>query len=226
MKKKIIAYSLWGDLPIYWDGALRNIELVNEQLPGFICRFYIDDSCDQELIDSIPESDLVEKIMVKSEDSFHGMFWRFWAIDDPEVELVMVRDTDSRIGKREVAAINEWLASDKDFHIMRDHPYHTVAILGGMWGCRGETLKNLNITEKITNWNQYSRKGIDQDFLGSVIYPIIKDNAIVHDEFFTFDPNRKPFPTVRENYEYVGDIFDENEQRHPDHWKVIQRVGK
>jgi len=37
---------------------------------------------------------------------------------------------------------------------------------------------------------------------------------------------KSTFPTVRENYEYVGDIFDENEQRHPDHWKIIQRVGK
>lgn len=224
--KKVIAYSLWGDHPMYWKGALRNIELVERQLPDFICRFYIDDSCDQTLIDSIPENERVEKVMVKSKDSFHGMFWRFWAIDDPDVELVMIRDTDSRIGKREVAAIKEWLDSDKDFHIMRDHPYHTVPILGGMWGCRGELLKSLNITERITKWNQYGRKGIDQDFLGKDIYPIVKDNAIVHDEFFTFDKNRKPFPIARENYEFVGEIFDENDERHPDHWQIVKKIVK
>jgi len=222
--KKVIAYSLWGDHPMYWEGALRNIELVEKQLPDFICRFYIDDSCDQVLIDSITENERVEKVMVKSEDSFHGMFWRFWAIDDPDVELVMIRDTDSRIGKREVAAIKEWLDSDKDFHIMRDHPYHTVPILGGMWGCRGELLKSLNITERITKWNQYGRKGIDQDFLGKVIYPMVKDNAIVHDEFFAYDINRRPFTTVRENYEFVGEIFDENDVRNPDHWQIVKKI--
>ncbi len=38
---------------------------------------------------------------------------------------------------RERVAVEAWLASDTDFHFMYDHPYHTVPILGGMWGCRG-----------------------------------------------------------------------------------------
>ena len=33
-----------------------------------------------------------------------------------------------------------------------------------------------------------------------------------------------PFPTNRNNYEFVGDVFDENEQRHPDYWKIIKNV--
>lgn len=222
--KKVIAYSLWGEQPIYWKGALRNIELVEKQLPDFICRFYIDNSCDQKLIDSIPENDRVEKVLVKSEDSFHGMFWRFWVADDPEVEILLVRDTDSRITEREVSAINEWLDSDKDFSILRDHPYHTVPILGGMWGCKGETLKKLNIVEKIKNWNKYSRKGIDQDFLGQVIYPIIKDKSMVHDEFFNYDSHRRQFPMKRKDYEFVGEIFDEYDERHPEHWQILKRV--
>jgi len=45
------------------------------------------------------------------------MFWRFWAADDPEVGIMLSRDCDSRISDREIAAINEWLESDKDFHI-------------------------------------------------------------------------------------------------------------
>jgi len=123
--KDVIAYSLWGDHPMYWVGALRNIELAQKYFPGWICRFYIDKNCKQELIDTI-KGDNVEVVLVDSKDSFHGMFWRFWASEDPDVDVFLSRDCDSRFSNREVSAINEWLASDKDFHIMRDHPYHTV----------------------------------------------------------------------------------------------------
>ena len=42
--------------------------------------------------------------------------------------------------------------------------------------------------------------------------------SIVHDPFF----EKKPFPTARKNYEFVGDVFDENEVRHSEYWKNIQ----
>jgi hypothetical protein len=142
--KNVVAYSLWGEHPMYWVGALRNIELVNKYFPGWISRFYIDKNCKQELIDTI-KGDNVEILLVDSKGSFHGMFWRFWAAEDPEVDIFLSRDCDSRISEREVSAIKEWLKSDKDFHIMRDHPYHTVPILGGMWGCRNEILRNIKL---------------------------------------------------------------------------------
>ena len=50
--------------------------------------------------------------------------WRFETIDDPDVEINMSRDTDTRILLREKLAVDEWLASGKTFHIMRDHPHH------------------------------------------------------------------------------------------------------
>lgn len=221
--KNIVSYSLWGNHPMYWVGALKNIELVKEKLPGFICRFYIDKNSDQNLIDSIPENDLVEKILVDSKDSFHGMFWRFWASEDPEVNIMLSRDCDSRISDREVSAINDWLKSDKDFHIMRDHPYHTVPILGGMWGVRNGLLRNIGIIDKINNWNRFQRKGVDQDFLGQVIYPLVKNNSLEHDDFFNFGGNFKKFPTKRNDDKgFVGEIYDENDIRHPDHWKLIR----
>ncbi len=52
---------------------------------------------------------------------------------DDMVDTIMSRDTDSRIIPREDDAVREWLASDKIFHIMRDHPYHCVHVLAGNW---------------------------------------------------------------------------------------------
>lgn len=222
--KNIVAYSLWGNHPMYWIGALRNIELVSKYFPGWICRFYIDDSSDKQLIDTI-KGENVEVILVKSKDSFHGMFWRFWAVEEPDVDIYLSRDCDSRFSDREFNAIQEWLESDKDFHIMRDHPYHTVPILGGMWGCRNGILRNVNFSQTIEKWNQFHRKGIDQDFLGQVIYPFVKDKSLEHSEFnLKFGQEIRPFPTKRIDYEFVGEIFDENDVRHSDHWKLIKNI--
>jgi len=220
--KNVVAYSLWGNDMIYWTGALRNIELVNRFYPGFISRFYIDKNSRQDLIDSI-KGENVEVILVNSKDSFHGMFWRFWASEDLDVDVFLSRDCDSRISEREVLAVEEWLKSDKDFHIMRDHPYHTVPILGGMWGCRNGILRGIKISSQIEHWNKFGRKGIDQDFLGQVIYPYVRTKSMEHSEFgLRFGGEIRPFPGQRKDYEYVGDIFDENDVRHPDYWKIVK----
>jgi len=61
--------------------------------------------------------------------------------------------------------------------------------------------------------------GVDQDFLGQVIYPYVKNKSLEHSEF---RGDIKFFPTVRNNFEFVGDVFDENDIRHPDYWKLIK----
>lgn len=38
------------------------------------------------------------------------------------------------MGIREKAAVEEWFDIGMPFHIMRDHPYHGMALLAGMWG--------------------------------------------------------------------------------------------
>lgn len=222
--KNIIAYSLWGEHPMYWIGALKNIEQAKNYFPGWICRFYIDKNCKQELINTI-KGDSVEVILVDSKDSFHGMFWRFWASEDNDVDIFLSRDCDSRFSIREINAINEWLISDKDFHIMRDHPYHTVPILGGMWGCRNGIMRKINLSKLIENWGKYERKGIDQDFLGEIVYPLVKNNTFEHSEFnLNFGVQTRRFPTERINYEFVGDVYDENDLRHPEYWKIIKNI--
>lgn len=236
MKKNIIAYSLWGDKPMYWVGALRNIELADKYFPGWISRFYIDKNCKQDLIDTIKGNN-VEIILVDSNSmnntqnwqthSFQGMFWRFWASEEEDVDIFLSRDCDSRLSERELKTVNEWISSDKLFHIMRDHPYHTTPILGGMWGCRGGIMRKIKLSDKILNWtaqkNGNYNFGVDQDFLAKVIYPLIINTAMEHSEFnLRFGGEIRPFPTIRNNYEFVGDVFDENNIRHPEYWKIIK----
>jgi hypothetical protein len=143
-------------------------------------------------------------------DQFGGMFWRFLAAADPETDIVLSRDCDSRIGAREVTAVQVWLESGKAFHIMRDHPAHQFPILGGMWGCRKGALPQ--IREMIAGWTHADAWGCDQDFLAAMIYPLVRDHALEHSELgIAFGGSIQPFPTNRAGCEFVGQIFDENE---------------
>lgn len=58
--------------------------------------------------------------------------WRFLPMADPSVSEFLVRDIDSSILAREVAAVNQWLSETTGvLHAMRDHPSHNGAILAG-----------------------------------------------------------------------------------------------
>src|SRR5207302_11089623 len=66
--------------------------------------------------------------------NWSGLFWRFYAFDDPEVNVVMVRDIDSPFTLRERLAVEEWLASEFPFHVIRDHYNHSEPMMAGLWG--------------------------------------------------------------------------------------------
>jgi hypothetical protein len=117
---------------------------------------------------------------------------------------VMSRDLDSALTPRERVAVDAWLASNKSFHAMRDHPMHGVPMLGGMWGFRPSLDRKLAraIHDKIHNPNlikNYGGRG-DQTFLSREVWAQAKSSIIVHDSFLCTDgygQKPKPFPTQR-----------------------------
>ena len=58
---------------------------------------------------------------------YRGALWRFLPLSDPLVDTFVSRDLDSRLSNREAAAVRQWLASNRTFHIMRDHWDHLVS---------------------------------------------------------------------------------------------------
>lgn len=203
---KIISFSLWGQDPKYTIGAIRNAELAPEIYPGWTCRFYTGEDVTDEIKSKLLglESEVVEM----GGADWNGMFWRFFAAEN--ADIMISRDADSRLSLREKAAVDEWLASDKDFHIMRDHPYHQTEILGGMWGCRNGILKGVKGMIQDYDTKEYHNKyQVDQNFLREVVWPLVWDKSCVHDPYFS---TGHEFPTMREDkHDFVGQVFDENE---------------
>ena len=69
----------------------------------------------------------------------------------------------------------------------------------------------------MSNYSQGNFWQVDQNFLKEIIYPIVRDDAVVHDEFF----EKRPFPTKRQEgtdhhgnpIHYVGSVFDEDDNQ-------------
>ena len=202
--KKVVAFSLWGNSPKYCDGAVKNVSAAKEHYPGWECWFYCGRSVPPETIQSLKDEG-ARVIMKEVDGDWTGMFWRFEPIADPSVEVMISRDTDSRLSRREAAAVNEWLESEKLFHVMRDHPAHSTEILGGMWGAKkpvlGDMMQLMKAYVKGNFWQ------VDQNFLKEVVWPRVAYTTHTNDEFYA----RAPFPEARVGDEFVGQVYDEND---------------
>lgn len=223
--KKIICFSLWGNNPIYQVGSIRNVEMAKEFYPDFECWFYIhQESVPKETIEKLQQFDNV-KIIYKNGDlsTTKPMMWRFEAIDDPEVELMMSRDVDTHILLREKLAVSEWLESDKLLHIMRDHPWHRYKIQGGMFGIKKSTITWL---DKINLYQQNSEYNYDQLFLQNIIYPLYENSCIIHASFNKLEGDRcKDFPIHfdQDDYKFVGEYVFEDGSRNQKNTDELKR---
>ena len=203
---KVIAFSLWGNNPRYTQGMVRNAELAQEIYPDWAVRCYTGEDVNNELKAKL--KDLGVQIVEMGGADWNGMFWRFLAADSDDT--MMSRDADSRLSYREKLAVDEWLDSDKDFHIMRDHQYHGIPILGGMWGVRNGALKGMRQMIEDYDRGEYdNRYQVDQKFLEAVVYPLVVNVSYVHDEFFQINK----FPGMERNPSFfVGQAYDGNDK--------------
>lgn len=217
---KLICFSLWGNNPKYTIGAIRNAKLAAQIYPDWVCRFYCGQSVPKDIIYTLKSYKNCEVMIIPEEGNWTGMFWRFYPMSEEGAGVMISRDCDSRLSKREKLAVDEWLNSDKGFHIMRDHNYHGTEILGGMFGCKNGVIND--VRGLIENYVKGNFWQVDQNFLREKIYPIVKNNSMIHDEFFEYNNDKQNFPSERKNYEFVGDSFDENDNRHPEYWRILK----
>jgi hypothetical protein len=218
---KVISFSLWGDQLKYTIGAIKNANLVKEFYPDFQCWFYIHKpTVPQNIIDELSNKENV-KIIFKDGDlnTSKPMMWRFEPIINPEVEIMMSRDTDTRILLREKLAVDEWLKSDKLLHIMRDNPYHYYNILGGMFGIKQNNLINWKCL--MDNTIQNGNRDYDQTFLCNNIYLTYLHTSLIHASYHRREHHATNFPIIfSPTLNFVGEYVYEDESRVPEHYNL------
>lgn len=227
--KRVISFSLWGNNPTYTIGSIKNADLALHYYPDFECWFYIHkDSVPDEIIEQLVIKPNV-KIIFKTGNlnDQKPMTWRFESIDDPEVEINMSRDTDTRILLREKLAVDEWIESGKMFHIMRDHPHHMnkqYPIMAGMFGTR--KIKSVRDWRSRINKQKIKDRYDDQRFLNETIYPLIKKDCLIHSSFGKlFNEEVMPFPIdYCKNYLFVGGYVYHDETVSKKHCDILMNI--
>jgi hypothetical protein len=213
MSKKVISFSLWGDKPLFIKGMISNLKLAKELFPDWVVRVYVAHNIAKDTFRELANLGAELKPMQWSRN-INGMMWRFLPMLDPEVSHMMSRDADSRLSKREVRAIDEWLKSGKAVHIIRDHPHHCAVMPGGMWAMNCAKFReiirqnNINITIPLDGNHRFA----DQVWLGNNVWRYVaQNNHLAHDRFFHHRTgNEVDFPML-EGEVFIGATVDEND---------------
>jgi len=182
-ERNIIAISLYGDLPRYTRLAVENAKACSFVFPGWTCRFYCDSKVPMTVIEQLASLGAQVRIMPDPhvQRTLSGMFWRFWVAADPDVDFFLVRDADCLLSVREKVCVDEWIASDKDFHVIRDFYTHSELLLGGLWGGVGGRLPNIQ-KASLDFQAGISKSSIgshphDQVFLRNHVWPAVRDST-------------------------------------------------
>lgn len=172
--KKIISFSLWGSDPKYCVGAIRNAQLAQQYFPEWECVFHYGTDVPGIYMSALNSFSNC-KLICRPENTF-GAFWRFDSMQKDTI--VLSRDCDSRLSKREKRIVTEWLESDKDLLVIRDHINHyEFPILAGMWGIKNglsETSKN-----NMSLYNKNHTYLMDQFWLRDYVWPEKQNTALV-----------------------------------------------
>ncbi len=206
-------------------GAVKNAALTTKVYPGWKCVFYVDYTVPKEIMQELKS--LKVEVRQSDERIKNGMFWRFLINDDPSVERFIVRDCDSRLSQREAKAVKEWIDSGLDWHVMGDHPAHSLPIGGGLFGGKTDVVKDMTgqIIRSGCGARSYDRATsycLDQIFLARYIYPLVKKSLLRHDSCTRqLYPDARPFPDGCKFGEdrFVGEIVNPDDTPHPVHFQ-------
>ena len=236
--QRVMAISMYGPKENAMFGMNASLNFLHELIadmtkiyPGWILRVYHDASirkdivcpieCAHRNVDFCNASALIHLGDVA--EYMPPKIWRFLPAGDPMVDIMGSRDLDSPLTPREQAAVNEWIGTNQPWHVMRDHPLHTVpmlgknsiptrivsplfhsSMLGGMWDFRPELNRTFanKFLQTILNQSVVAEYGgrADQNFLEEYIWPYIRKDVIAHDSHLcqtSYGLNSRAWPTRR-----------------------------
>ena len=204
-KKNIIAFSLYGNNPLYTKNLKQVINSYHTTYPDWKCRIYLAKDIDPKYAKLLIDEGC--EVIIMNSEGIDARYtnWRFLAIEDKNAKAVIIRDLDSLATVREKVMVEQWLSSEKKFHIIRDHVNHNAIIMAGLWGIKKNNINIRKLSRKMLMTNNY---GIDQAFLRKLIYPLIKDDVMVHDSFPRFPEENPIVIPIQANDSFIGEIIN------------------
>jgi len=204
----VFSFTLYGSNPKYTKGMIENVNIIQKKFPTwYVYIYYFDIPMWVETV--LRRYSNVKMIPAEFHD-IRARMERYYPIDNPDVSIMIVRDSDSRIHDRDEWCIRQFLESDKVLHMIRDHPHHDWKIMSGLWGIKKEGVP-FNFRSKVHEYlrNNSIKWCSDMDFLGDTVYPILSSKSLVHGMIRMSNEETLieiPFPVV--NHDFCGQVMD------------------
>jgi len=208
---RVFSFCIYGSNPKYCKGMTENLKLISTHFPDWNVWIYVGNDVPTSYSNeysSFPNT----KCIFTNETGKRLASYRFFAIDDPDVDCMFSRDADSRVDERDQMCIEKFLLSEKTFHIIRDHPNHKSRIMAGMFGLK-KSVFSISFQRLYTEWIS-SRMNIrdfyntDELFLEQVVYPLVHEHALVHTWTVSYEGenvSRIPRPSLSHNFR--GNVY-------------------
>jgi hypothetical protein len=204
---KVVAFSLWGSHPAYYQGAIENARLIGDRYySDWQSWFFIGSDAPAHYISELAK--FASKLFFVNRSDFSLAFERFSPIFYTNVDIAISRDADSRISDKEYQAVRDWEKTDKVFHAMRDHKLHNFPVMAGMWGVKS----NMNDSALNDFREMYNARSLefesDQVYFAD-FYKKHKDLFLEHDDRRRY--GGVSFPEYK-NFDvgsYIGQRIDE-----------------
>lgn len=218
----IFSFCIYGSQMKYCKGLVENIKIINEYYPEYYIWIYMGNNVPDYYVSKYKE---YKNVVLIQTDQYGAslMAYRFFPMDEPNINICFVRDADSRIIERDRWCINNFLDSDKKVHVIRDHDQHGEKIMGGMWGINNYKFK-FSIKKLYEEWikNNQNIKNYyrtDQLFVEIYIYPIIKENLMIHSNIVRFVGEKLSYIKIKRknDKDFVGNVYeyDDNDNEYP-----------
>ncbi|KAL7642854.1 UNVERIFIED_CONTAM: hypothetical protein RMT77_006142 [Armadillidium vulgare] len=214
---RVISYSFSPSKVRYWIGFNQTLNNISRLYPGWLVRVYATKEdilflqskitprkflyfCDVNNLPYPLNWKLVEVSIP---------LWRFAAIGDPNIDVVMFRDSDSMIIEREYHAVEEWLNSTKTLHIMRDSIGQDGLILAGLFGLKISDSNRGILTDIRDKMFAVSKREAniwqDQRVLEKFLWPVFQNDVLAHDSFYCLKfKGTSPLPTKRDGMKKIA----------------------
>jgi len=215
------SYCLYGTFkPKYYLGLEENIKYILLHFPLSLIYLWFGSDVEDQYFDKYNSHKNV-KIFKLNITGHILMSYRFTTIDFPGIDIVFIRDADSRITDRELKCNKEFIKSSYLLHTIRDHKGHFVPLMGGLSAIKKKLIqiKNINITNIIKSYTQQNIRldyyNSDQNLLQELFYNNFRNQLLVHSTKNIFnDPHFIKLQPPKDN-NFCGQVIDYDENLKP-----------
>lgn len=181
----VFSFCIYGNQQKYCRGLVENLKLIQKFYPTYGVRIYYHHDVPEEYLETYRQFPNVEL----REMSTPNMVERFFVLEDDEnVDVVIIRDADSRIHMRDRYCIDHFISSKFLCHTIRDHHLHHSPIMGGLWGIKRGFLGDATLRQLYTSYissshsfpQSSSQYGHDMFFLRFCVYPRVLSSFVVY----------------------------------------------